>query len=288
MRLIENYVEENQLKELSQETKEKLVQSLSWETTELLPYLPYLLQDFWELGSDPEVMVELINKYTDVSENTKVLDLACGKGAVSVKVASELGIKVKGIDLMPEFIEFANQKAKEYNVDDLCNFVVDDINEAVKTEKDYDCVVFGAAGMNVFGGPAEALEKLKTTVKSGGFILIEEGYFIDESAREKIKYNSDAYYPLHYWMSLFDEANLKLVETASGHSEGDLDGDFGLEAITVRANELIEKHPEKRELFEGYVRNQQMEYADIDDSLTCVTWALQNLNPLVQCQDLER
>ncbi|MDR2713651.1 MAG: hypothetical protein LBB91_11125, partial [Clostridiales bacterium] len=56
--------------------------------------------------------------------------------------------------------------------------------------------------------------------------------------------------------------------------EGNLDSDSGMSAITARANELIEKHPDKKAMFEGYVRNQQNEYADIDDSLVCVTWIL--------------
>ena len=72
---------------MKKEIEEKLAVSLSAETTELLPFLPYLLQDFWELGSDPVVMSELISKYVNISEKTRILDLACGKGAVTVKVA---------------------------------------------------------------------------------------------------------------------------------------------------------------------------------------------------------
>ena len=262
------------MKEISQETKEKLVQSLSWETTELLPFLPYLLQDFWELGSDPIVMGNLIEKYIDISDKTRILDLACGKGAVSIKVAKKLRVRIKGIDLMPEFIEFATKKAKEFNVNDLCEFIIDDINEAIKSEKDYDCVIFGAAGMDVLGGPAEALYKLKEIVKTGGYILIEEGYIPVKGKREDIKYNANAYYSLQYWMDLFNETGLELIETSSGHSEGNLDSDSGLGAITLRANELIVKYPDKRTLFEGYVQNQRNEYKDLDGSLECVTWIL--------------
>jgi SAM-dependent methyltransferase len=265
------------MKDISRETEEKLVRSLSWETTELLPFLPYLLQDFWELGSDPDVMVKLINKYVIISDMTRVLDLACGKGAVSVKVAHKLRVKVRGIDLIPEFIEYAAQKAKEFEVDDLCEFLLGDINEAVKTERDYDCVIFGAAGVDVLGGAEEALNNLKATVKPGGYILIEEGYIPDDGKRENIRYNADAYFPEQYWKDLFKTSGLELIETASGHSEGELDSDSGLAAITARADELIEKHPDKKALFEGYVRNQQSEYADIADSLTCVTWMLKKL-----------
>jgi hypothetical protein len=76
-------------------------------------------------------------------------------------------------------------------------------------------------------------------------------------------------------MDAFRDTGLTLAETASGHSEGNLDSESGMAAITARANELIEKHPGKREMFERYIRSQQNEYDDIDDSLVCVTWLLQ-------------
>jgi len=126
------------------------------------------------------------------------------------------------------------------------------------------------------GGVSEALSKLKATVKPGGIILIEEGYIPDDGKRDNIRFNADVYYPLQHWMALFKEAGLDLAETASGHSEGELDSDSGMAAIIARADELIVKHPDKRAIFEGYVRNQQNEYADIDDSLVCVTWVLRN------------
>ncbi|MCL2528748.1 MAG: class I SAM-dependent methyltransferase [Coriobacteriia bacterium] len=268
--------EEWAAKNISNETKEKLARSLSWETAELLPFMPYLLQDFWELGSDPEVMVQLVKKHIAVSQNTRILDVACGKGPVSVRLAQKLGVRVKGIDLMPEFIEYARSQARELAVEDLCEFVLDDINEALKTERDYDCLVFGAVGTEVLGGPAEALRKLKSAVKPGGYILIEEGYIPTDGKRESIRFNRDAYFPLEHWLTLFKETGLELVETASGHSEENLDKTTGVAAITNRANELTREHPDKKELFEAYVKTQQDEYNDIDDSLVCVTWMLKS------------
>jgi len=61
--------------------EEKLAKSLTAESVELIPYLPYLLQDLWELGSSPKDILEMITKHIPVSKETKVLDLACGKGA---------------------------------------------------------------------------------------------------------------------------------------------------------------------------------------------------------------
>jgi hypothetical protein len=79
---------------------------------------------------------DVIRRYISISDNTRILDLACGKGVVTVKVAQKLRVKVKGVDLMPEFIEYAMKKAKEFDVEGFCEFALGDINEAVKTEKE--------------------------------------------------------------------------------------------------------------------------------------------------------
>ena len=136
------------------DVEEKLAKSLTAESVELIPYLPYLLQDLWELGSSPKDMVHLISKNIIISEKTKVLDLACGKGAVSIKLAKELGCQVKGIDIMKDFIENAKKKAREFKVETLCEFIVGDINQYVEVEKGYDIGKWGSfeeSTLNVSG-----------------------------------------------------------------------------------------------------------------------------------------
>jgi len=270
---------ENLVASLTGEIEEKLVASLTGETTELLPFLPYLLQDFWALGCEPGVMTALVKKHVPLTKDTKGLDLACGKGAVSVKLAKKLGVKVKGIDLIPDFIEVAKQKADEYGISDLCSFSVGDVNEAVASEKDYDFVVFGAAG-NILGTPAEMLEKLKSVVKKGGFIMFDEGYLPDKHSQADIQYSNYEFLTKTQWDELFEEAGLIVAETVfeaelDAYDTENLDSTSGMEAITKRANELIAKYPAKKEIFEGYIKSQQSEYDDLDDTLICVTWILQ-------------
>jgi SAM-dependent methyltransferase len=262
------------MKNISKETEEKLARSLTYETTDVLPFLPYLLQDFWELGSEPDEIADLINKYVNISGDTRVLDLACGKGAVSVKIAQKLRVKVRGIDLIPEFIEYAGKMAKEFCVNDLCEFLNDDINEAVKTEKDYDCVIYGAVGADVLGGPVATLNKLKAVVKPGGHIIIHEAFITEEGKREGVRYCKDVFITEQQWIALFKKAGLELAETSSGDGSGNLDSSSAMEAITMRANELTERYPDKKAIFDGYIRSQQNEYDDIDDSLVGATWIL--------------
>ena len=263
------------MKPISKDTADKLARSLTDETSEALPFLPYLLQDFWALGSEPSVIAALIGKHIPASDETRVLDLACGKGAVAVEVARRLGVRVKGVDLFPEFLRYAAEKARELGVEALCTFAEGDINEVVEFERGYDCAIFTSVGTDVMGGPRETLRKLAAVVRPGGYIVLEDAFIADEAKREEVRYFKDIYITRQQWLALFEEAGLTLVDTASEAGEEVPDSEAGMVAITRRAHELMALHPDKKAIFEGYIRSQQNEYDDLDDSLDSATWILQ-------------
>lgn len=256
------------------ETEERLARSLTAETTELLPFLPYLLQDLWELGSSPRDVLRLVQKHLPISEDTKILDLACGKGAVSINIAQNLNVDVYGFDLIPDFINYAKQKAKEMNIDTLCHFASVDANEVINIEKKYDCVIFGAAG-NILGSPQETITKLIRTVKPNGYIIIDEAYLPDDSSNMEVEYKNYEYMKHEQWLRIFKDSGLKLVEETPNEDDYDFDSDNN--AIAARANELIAKHPEMRAIFEGYIQSQLNECADLESNIVAVTWMLQRL-----------
>lgn len=247
--------------------EEKIAKSLTAETTDLIPHLPYLLQDLWELGSSPKDIIDIIQKNLQVSEKTRVLDLACGKGAVSIQVAKALGCEVRGVDIIPEFIDFAAKKAKEYGVKSLCVFKIGDINDVVELEKGYDIVILGAVG-DVLGNPVETIEKLKSTVKKGGYILIDDAYGND---------NCDTRYPTRgKWLMFFENTGVKLIDERF-NKEDELKSlnDEQQTFIVKRANELKEKQPDKADLFDGYIKSQQDECDELENEISGVTMLLQ-------------
>lgn len=251
-------------------TEEKLAHSLTAEDTGLLPHLPYLLQDLWELGGSPGPVVALMQRH--LPQSGSVLDLACGKGAMAVGIAMATGWRVKGVDLLPEFVQAAREKAGEHGVEALCSFAVGDANEAVTAEKGYDCVLFSAAG-DVLGAPGEMLPKLMGTVKAQGYILLVESYL--KEGGEDVRYEH-GYLPYAEWAALFERLGLREVERqqddGGGTEERDL-ADFA--AIQRRAAELAAQYPEKKAMFEAYVQSQQNELHDIESSLENVVWLLQ-------------
>ncbi|WMJ84530.1 class I SAM-dependent methyltransferase [Oscillospiraceae bacterium LTW-04] len=253
---------------------EKLAKSLTAETTDLLPYLPYLLQDLWELGSQPQSIIDLISKNIPLASNTTILDLACGKGAVSVKLAEALNVNVRGVDIVPEFIEFAKKKAEEQGVTSLCLFAVEDINKTISTTQSYDGVILGAVG-DVLGSPKVTLEKLKSVIKTDGFIIIDDAY-LKPDENEQSNYSGNEYLTYAQWLDLFKEVGLTLVDSASTDDMDDDINDYNTKSIVRRANELIKKHPDKKALFEGYIKSQELECDDLENILTGVTWLLRN------------
>lgn len=243
--------------------EEGLAKSLTAETTELIPYLPYLLQDLWVLGSSPKDIIEMIKNHIQVSGKTKILDLACGKGAVSVQAAKTLGCMVKGIDIIPEFIDYANSKALEYDVENLCEFEIGDINEAVAIERSYDIVILGSVG-DVLGTPEETIRKLKSTVKNGGYIFIDDAYGNDDA---------DGKYPTREkWILFIQNAGVQLLEERF-IEDGEMESlnDEQQPFIAKRANELKEKYPDKAHLFEGYIKSQQAECDELENEISGVT-----------------
>lgn len=248
------------------EVQEKLAKSLTAETTEIIQYLPYLLQDLWELGSSPNDMIQLIENHIIMHKDTKMLDLACGKGAVSVKMAKHFVCFIKGIDLIKEFIDVAKMKALEHGVCHLCEFLVEDINQSVQKEKGYDLVIFGAAG-SILGDVEETLNKLSQTIIKGGYILIDDGYAKEENGSVLTK---------NQWLKVIERSGFILIEDKVV-DEKELDDVLNeqMTVLSTRINELKDKYPDKASIFDQYLHSQLEECKELNNDIIGVTILLQ-------------
>lgn len=249
--------------------EEKLARSLTAESVELIQFLPYLLQDLWDLGSSPQDMLDLVRQHVSWTGQLEVLDLACGKGAVSIVLARELGCRIKGIDILPDFIDYARHKAVESGVAGQCLFEVGDINQSVEEERAYDLVIFGAVG-DVLGDPAELLPKLKRTIKDNGYILLDDGYGQKGSAID--------HFTRGEWLAIFDQAGVRLIAEKLFAPDDMKEQNRRQQAsIAIRAQELKAKNPGKSDLFDGYIKSQLAECDQLENGITGVTLLLQSI-----------
>lgn len=251
------------------QTTNKLVKSLSGDSVEILPYLSYLLQDLWELGSSPEDMFNLISRNITISDDTKILDLACGKGAVSVFLAKALGCKVTGIDLMEDFIEIAKHKALENHVQEQCLFLIEDINQSIENQSDYDIVIFGAVG-DVLGNQVDTLRKLCKTIKRNGYIIIDDAYAKSE--------NDKTYLTKKKWLEVIEDLGCQLIDEIPVDEQSNKNLlDEQMCFLQKRVNELKILYPDKHSLFDDYLSSQKDECDELENDINGVTILIKKL-----------
>lgn len=239
----------------------------------LLPHLPYILQDFWEIGADPHTIISLIKKHTLNPETLNLLDLGCGKGAVSVKTAEALGITCLGIDAIPEFIQYANNMTLKYKVTSLCKFEVADIREKILTLRNFDIIILGAIGP-VFGNYYETMTLLKNALNPNGLILIDDGYLNDNSKifNPQLLRKSEL-------LSQINKAGMILIDEVIAREDNKVIENYDTEFQNLkrRCLELAEKHPDKSELFLDYIKIQNEEYENLKTEIICSTMAFRPL-----------
>ena len=251
------------------ELEKSIVESLDGKDPELFPYLPYILQDLWEIGADPSTMVTLIRE--NITKNKlSILDLGCGKGAVSVNLAREFDCVVKGVDAMPDFIESARHYAIQFNVHDKCDFETGDIRIKIKELKDFDVIILGAIG-SVFGNLFTTLKTLTSSLNPEGYVLLDDGFIPDESQT-----NYDRCLRKTDFYAQISDAGYKIVQEIIFTRDFIEDSDNIIyDSIEKRISELINEFPDKKELFYGYLKSQEYENHMLANELITGTWLLQ-------------
>lgn len=253
--------------------EESVVIAMDGADKELFTYLPYILQDVWEIGSDPEIIIEIIKKHIiNDHSNLKILDLGCGKGAVSIKVAEQFGCHCHGIDAISEFIDCANKKAVEYNVNNLCLFEVADIREKIKTLKEYDIVILGSIGP-VFGNHYTTLSLINKHLKPNGLIILDDGYIDDGSS-----YTHPLIQKQGAILKQIQSAGMMLSDEMVINKDDISEADDDIfNKLKNRCMELISKYPEKRQLFEDYIQKQIEENEVLENKIICSAMVIKKI-----------
>lgn len=118
---------------------------------------------------EAEEMVENIILLTGIEEG-KVMDMPCGVGRHSLEFVDR-GFEVKGIDISQSFIEEANQKAENREIE----FVQGDMRE-FSEEGEFDLAVNLFTSFGYFEDEKEnmkVLENFHRSLKEGGMLVIE-------------------------------------------------------------------------------------------------------------------
>ena len=235
--------------------------------TAIVPFLPYIMQDFWTLGTPPEIVINLVQKHCRNDSILRVLDLGCGKGATSVKLAVALNCNCLGIDGIPEFIEIAKEKAQAYEVETLCRFEVGDVREKIKALDKFDVIVLGAIGQ-VFGDYYATLTTLTKHLAKEGVVIINDAYIEDSST-----FQHPAVLPRRELLAQIEQAGMELIDEFTGVASNE-EYTEQFESMQKRCKELTAEYPEKSSLFDDYIQIQVAEYDVMENEMVCLIMVL--------------
>ncbi len=249
------------------DTTDSILESLDGEDRELFPFLPYLLQDLFAMGAFPDTIATLLQQHGIVPLH--VLDLGCGKGAVSIYLARTFGCRAHGIDAMPEFIADATRWAATYHVEHLCRFEIGDIRQSAKELRGYDLIILGAIGP-IFGDTQVTLATLRSCLTPGGCVILDDAYLPDDCAAEERDMLTRSESIEQIRRSGFD---IVAEEISPAEKMAATDREMFAQ-IEWRAQELIAKYPEKAALFERYVAEQAAENQRLEQEFIGTTWLL--------------
>ena len=101
-------------------------------------------------------------------KGTKILDVGCGTGNFSMKLA-EMGCEVVGVDVSEEMLKLAEEKSKDNNMD--IEFHKMDVYGLDFEDEEFD-VVFSMAAFEFIKEPKKAYNEMHRVLKKNGNLLI--------------------------------------------------------------------------------------------------------------------
>jgi SAM-dependent methyltransferase len=188
--------------------------------------------DFWKLMEIFHKYQEIMNPVTEekldklvdllnLQRGSCVLDIACGKGTLLVKLVEKYGVRGVGVDKSPYCIDHCNEKksARVPNAD-LVFHLMDGADFKPTTKFDLSCCLGGSW---VYGDLRGSLEALSRMTRSGGYILVGEPHMLREPSPEYLAAEGmtrDFFRSHRENVEVGEELGLKCLYTVDGGHDG--------------------------------------------------------------------
>ena len=133
----------------------------------------------YEISKAPDLF-DKYNRFGDfikLIKGKKVADFACGGAGKSIYLAQNGAAEIVGVDIDKNFINEANQKAKDYKVNDKCKFILASANKTPLESNYFDFVIFNDAMEHIPDTEGSIREAIRVLKPNGKIYINFEAYY---------------------------------------------------------------------------------------------------------------
>ena len=152
---------------------------------------------------------------------SRVLDIASGRGGPALILAREFGCRIDGIEIAPEFQAAAVERAQARGLSPLVSFRLGDASQERLPDAEYDVALCLGASF-VYGGLANTVDALAPAVKPGGHVVVGEPFWRRLPLPDDYEDRADPWATLAETVVIFETSGLPVVSMISA-SEDDWD-----------------------------------------------------------------
>jgi len=163
----------------------------------------------------------LLGERLRLGPESRVLDVASGRGGPALLLAGRFGCSIHGIEIAPEFHAVAVERAEAAGLADRVSFELGDGAAARLEPGSYDVAMCLGASF-VWGGLAGTLDALEPVVRPGGHVVVGEPFWRRFPLPEGYEERDHPFTSLDGTVAIFESGSLRVVSVIAS-SEDDFD-----------------------------------------------------------------
>ena len=163
----------------------------------------------------------LLGERLGLEPDSRVLDIASGRGGPAVLLAETFGCSVRGVEISPDFHAIAVERAGAAGLVDRITFELGDAAAASLEPESYDAALCLGASF-VYGSLADTVEALAPAVRPGGYVAVGEPYWRRLPLPDDYEDRGDPWTTLEGTVTIFETSGLRVVSVIAS-SEDDWD-----------------------------------------------------------------
>jgi cyclopropane fatty-acyl-phospholipid synthase-like methyltransferase len=162
--------------------------------------------------------VVLLGELLGLGPESRVLDIASGRGGPALLLAENFGCRVRGVEISPAFHAVAVERAAAAGLAELLTFGLGDGSSVTLEPDSYDAALCLGASF-VYGSLADTVEALAPAVRPGGHVVVGEPYWRRLPLPEDYEDRRDPWTTLEGTVTIFETSGLPVVSVIASAAD---------------------------------------------------------------------